>query len=65
MKWRRPAGFPAEVVARSNSSMMFRVIFGRDEAGAGEFMQLRDAPLEHVDWIFANANATNLADYIP
>ena len=56
---------PAVMVAHSNSSMMFRVIFGRDEDGTGEFMQLRDALLAHVSWIFANANATNLADYIP
>ncbi len=56
---------PPVMVARSNSMMMFRAVFGRDEDGSGEFVQLRGALLEHVNWIFANANATNLADYIP
>ncbi len=56
---------PGVMVARSNSSMMFRVIFGRDGDGAGEFVQQRDALLEHVTWIFANANAANAADYVP
>ena len=56
---------PPVMVARSNSEMMFRAVFGRDEDGAGEFVRQRDALVEHVNWIFANANATNLADYIP
>ena len=56
---------PPVMVARSNSMMMFRAIFGRDEDGSGEFVQQREALLEHVNWVFANANATNLADYIP
>ena len=56
---------PPALVARSNSEMMFRAVFGRDEDSAGDFAQLRGALLQHVDWIFANANATNLADYIP
>ena len=56
---------PPVMVARSNSEMMFRAVFGRDEDGAGEFARQRDALVEHVNWIFANANATNLADYIP
>ena len=55
---------PPVMVARSNSMMMFRAIFGRDEDGSGEFVQQREALLEHVNWVFANANATNLADYI-
>ena len=56
---------PPAMLARSNSEMMFRAVFGRDEDSAGEFAQLRGALLQHVSWIFANANATNLADYIP
>ena len=56
---------PPAMVARSNSEMMFRAVFGRDENGTGEFAQLRGALLEHVNWIFSNATATNLADYIP
>ena len=56
---------PPVMVARSNSEMMFRAVFGRDEDSAGEFVQLRGALLQHVNWIFANANAANLADYIP
>ena len=56
---------PPVMVARSNSEMMFRAVFGRDEDSAGEFVQLRGALLQHVNWIFANATATNLADYIP
>ena len=56
---------PPVMVARSNSEMMFRAVFGRDEDGAGDFAQLRGALLEHVNWVFANATATNLADYIP
>ena len=56
---------PPVMVARSNSEIMFRSVFGRDEGGSGEFMQQREALLDHVSWIFANANATNLADYIP
>ena len=56
---------PPVMVARSNSEMMFRAVFGRDEDSAGDFAQLRGALLEHVNWIFSNATATNLADYIP
>ena len=56
---------PPVMLARSNSEMMFRSVFGRDEDSAGEFVQLRGALLEHVSWIFANATATNLADYVP
>ena len=55
---------PTELTARSNSTLMFRSIFGQGE-GAGEFLELRAALLEHVNWIFTNATATNLADYIP
>ncbi len=56
---------PPVMVARSNSEMMFRAVFGQHEDGSDEFMKQREALLEHVDWIFANATATNLADYIP
>ena len=56
---------PPLMVARSNSEMMFRSVFGRDEDSAGEFVRLRGALLEHVNWVFSNATATNLADYIP
>ena len=56
---------PPVMVARSNSEMMFRAVFGRDEDGAEDFAQLRGALLEHVNWVFAHATATNLADYIP
>ncbi len=56
---------PIELTARSNSTLMFRSIFGHEEEAGGEFLELREALLEHVNWIFANATATNLADYIP
>ena len=56
---------PPVMVARSNSEMMFRAVFGRDEDSVAEFVRLRRALLEHVNWIFATATATNLADYIP
>ena len=56
---------PTELTARSNSTLMFRSIFGQEEEAGGEFLELRATLLEHVNWIFANATATNLADYIP
>ena len=56
---------PTELTARSNSTLMFRSMFGHEEEAGGEFLELREALLEHVNWIFANATATNLADYIP
>ena len=56
---------PTELTVRSNSTLMFRSIFGHEEEGGGEFLELREALLAHVNWIFANATATNLADYIP
>ncbi len=56
---------PPVMVARSNSEMMFRSVFGWDDDTGEEFTQLRGALLEHVNWIFSNATATNLADYIP
>ena len=56
---------PTVMTARSNSTLMFRSIFGREEDATGEFLQQRDALLDYVNWIFANATATNMADYIP
>ncbi|MDE2844969.1 MAG: cytochrome P450 [Chloroflexota bacterium] len=56
---------PIELTARSNSTLMFRSIFGQEEGSGGDFLELRDELLDHVNWIFANANAANLADYIP
>ena len=56
---------PTDLTARSNSTLMFRSIFGHEEEAGGEFLEQREALLEHVNWIFANATASNLADYIP
>ena len=44
---------------------MFRSIFGQEEEAGGDFLKLREKLLEHVNWIFDNVTATNLADYIP
>jgi len=56
---------PPEMLARSNSMIMFRAIFGSKEDNTGEFEEKREELLKVVFWIFANATATNLADYIP
>jgi len=56
---------PPEMLARSNSMIMFRAIFGSKESDAGEFEVKRNELLEVVFWFFKNATATNLADYIP
>lgn len=56
---------PTELTARSNSTLMFRSIFGEEGEAGGEFLKHRDSLLEYVNWIFANATAANLADYIP
>ena len=56
---------PPEMMARSNSLLMFRSIFGREEDDTAEFLQQRDFLLEYINFIFASATATNLADYIP
>ena len=56
---------PAPELARSNSTLMFRAIFGRDDDNSREFQEQRAALLAYVDWIFASATAANLADYIP
>ena len=56
---------PPAMLAHSNASIMFRAIFGNREADTGEFEEKRDELLKVVFWTFANATATNLADYIP
>ena len=56
---------PPVMVAQSNSTLMFRSLFGRDEDTTGEFTQQRDMLLDYINFIFASATATNLADYIP
>ena len=56
---------PAAELARSNSTLMFRALFGRDDDDSREFQEQRAALLAYVDWIFASATAANLADYIP
>ena len=56
---------PPLMTAQSNSTLMFRSIFGREDDSTEEFQQQRAALLDYVNWIFSNATATNLADYIP
>ncbi len=56
---------PPLMTARSNSTLMFRSIFGREDDSSSEFQQQRAALLDYVNWIFSTATATNLADYIP
>ena len=56
---------PPEMTARSNSTLMFRSVFGREDDTTPEFVAQREALLEYISWIFASATATNLADYIP
>lgn len=56
---------PPELTAQSNSNLMFRAIFGREEDSSDEFLHLRDTLLGYISWLFATATATNLADYIP
>ena len=56
---------PPQTMARSNSTLMFRSIFGQEEEATEEFLQLRDSLLDYIAWIFTNATATNKADYIP
>ena len=56
---------PVEILSRSNSTIMFRAIFGRSEGNTAEFEGHRGELLDLVTWIFKNATATNLADYIP
>ena len=54
-----------EMVSRSNATIMFRAIFGRNENDTAEFEEKREELLKNVFWAFQNATATNLADYIP
>ena len=56
---------PPELLPRSNSALMFRSVFGRDDDVTEEFRRQRETLVDHVNWIFATATATNLADYIP
>ena len=56
---------PPAMTARSNSTLMFRSVFGQEEDATEEFLQQREALLEYISWIFGSATATNLADYIP
>ena len=55
---------PVEMLTHSNSTIMFRAIFGRSDGDTAEFEGHRKQLLEYVAWIFRNATATNLADYI-
>ena len=57
--------WPIVMTAQSNSNLMFRSLFGREDGDTEEFLQLRDTLLDYINWIFATATATNLADYIP
>ena len=57
--------YPMQLTMRSNSNLMFRALFGRDEDESPEFLEQRDRLLNYITWLFANATATNLADYIP
>ena len=56
---------PPELTAQSNSNLMFRAIFGREADSSDDFRRLRDTLLDYINWLFATATATNLADYIP
>lgn len=56
---------PPELTAQSNSNLMFRAIFGREADSSDDFRRLRDTLLGYINWLFATATATNLADYIP
>ena len=56
---------PPALTARSNSTLMFRSIFGQEDDATEEFVQRRETLLDHINWIFASATATNVADYIP
>lgn len=56
---------PPQLTAQSNSNLMFRAIFGREADSSDDFRRLRDTLLGYINWLFATATATNLADYIP
>ncbi len=57
--------YPKTLTARSNSNLMFRALFGRDEDESAEFVEQRERLLNYISWLFASATATNLVDYIP
>ena len=56
---------PPMMTARSNSTLMFRSVFGQPNDATKDFAQQREALLDYINWIFSSATATNLADYIP
>ena len=56
---------PLEMLPRSNAMIMFRAIFGKGGEDTAEFEEKREQLLKSVFWVFQNATATNLADYIP
>ena len=62
---RGKAVYPMQLTAQSNSNLMFRSLFGRDEDESAEFLEQRDRLLNYINWLFASATATNLVDYIP
>ena len=56
---------PPALFSSALSNLMFRSVFGRGEGDTGEFDRRRQQLIEHINWIFVNASAVNLADYIP
>ena len=56
---------PTAMTAHSNSTLMFRSLFGQMDDATEDFAQQREALLGYINWIFSSATATNLADYIP
>ena len=57
--------YPKQLTMQSNSNLMFRALFGREEDESPEFLEQRDRLLSYITWLFASATATNLVDYIP
>ena len=56
---------PGEVLSRTNSVLMFRCLFGREEDDTAEFDRTREDILRYVTWIFTRGSAANLGDYLP
>ena len=56
---------PMPLTLRSNSNLMFRALFGREEDESPEFLEQRERLLGYISWLFASATATNIVDYIP
>ena len=56
---------PMPLTLRSNSNLMFRALFGREEDESPEFLEQRDRLLDYIRWLFSSATATNIVDYIP